>query len=756
MTSDGRRAMSAIGLASALAGAAWAAGCSSGPSGSASSSGGPGTMHGDAQQGAQLYATLCASCHGVAGEGGVGPELDDETRSVAELVGLIAGKMPTNDPTRCQGDCPVDVAQYIKDDLGKCKGAPTSPRRLRLLTRREYNATVRDLFGGGASGSGKSCKVDDDCDVVHESCVAGACAKDPCSLHTFVYPNDGKSHQKVHVAGTFNNWAGTIGAGGWPMTYLPKNGVWALKKTLSDGDYQYKLVLDESAWVADPQDPATAPDGFGGVNSVLTIACQGKGGGGTTAGTEDVAKNFPEESRPKGFAFDDDADAGLVTDVHVDQYMQAAEMLAKRAVASPSFVGCDPAKDAPGCAKSWVTSFGRKAFRRPLSDQEIQTYAALVTAQKDFTTGVSVAVQVMLSSPYFLYRFEIGTTQADGSVVLGPYERASALSYFFWGTMPDEELLQAAASGGLDTSDGLEKQARRLLADARARDVLGVFAVQWLGVEPILTTDKSQQLFPEMTPELRQAMEEETRRFVEHVILDGSHRYDELLTADYTFANDALAKLYGVSSPGGADLAMTKLPAERAGILGQASVLATFAHSDQTSPIKRGVWVRERLLCQTFPTPPPNAGTLPPVDPSATTRERFGMHSADPVCHACHGDIDGVGFGFERFDPIGRYRTQENGKDIDPSGDMNDVDRLGEGKSAPFHDLPGLGGILVGSKAAPACFARQSWRFAMGALERAEDVCALRAIDQKFEDSGHDVRELLVAIVTSPGFVNRQ
>jgi hypothetical protein len=741
-----RRAWASGGVICAIAGATIAA-CSHGDVGGTGSTG----THGDTQQGAQIYASQCASCHGVAGEGGVGPALDHESKSLADLAALIDATMPQGDPSRCDGDCPINVAQYILDELGKCSGDLRSPRRLRLLTRREYNATVRDLFGGGSAQ--QACSTDEDCDVVHESCVAGSCQKDPCELHTFVYPADGKQHTTVHVAGTFNNWPGTIAAGGWPMKYLPKKGLWALKKTLADAEYQYKLVLDEATWVADPQSSATAPDGFGGVNSVLTQKCQGTGGAATI---EDIAKGFPVESRPKGFAFDDNADAGLVTSVHVEQYMQAAELLAKRAISSPTFVTCNPANDAMGCARKVVGDFGRRAFRRPLSDAEVGTYAALITSQADFTTGVSVALQVMLSSPYFLYRFEIGEQKPDGSIALTPYERASALSYFFWGTMPDEALLQSAASGGLDTADGLDKEARRLLSDPKARELIGVFAVQWLGIEPILTTDKSQQLYPEMTPDLRRAMEEETRRFVQHVVLDGTHGYDELLTANYTFANDALASLYGISGISGSDLVMANLPDGRAGVLGQASFLSTFAHSDQTSPIKRGVWVRERLLCQEFPTPPPAAGTLPPVDPNATARERFSQHSADPSCHACHGDIDSIGFGFERFDPIGRYRTTENGKNIDPSGDMNDVEHLGAGTSAPFQTLAGLGSDIVASDAGQACFAKQYYRFATGALETNDDVCALRGIDRTFGEKGHDVRELLVAIVKAPSFVNRK
>lgn len=679
------------------------AGCSGAPDATPSSAG-------DAATGEKIYASMCASCHGIAGEGGLGPALDHETMSETALAARVAATMPRDKPGTCEGQCSFDVAAFILQKLGKCDGTPLAPRQLRLLTRREYDATVRDLFGS-------------------------------CDLHTFVFPASGHTYKSVHVAGSFNGWPATIAAGGWAMTYTPSKDAWITEHTIPDGDYQYKFVIDESQWITDPNNPATAPDGLGGQNSALTMQC-----GADAAPSQD----FPIESRPKGFAFDDDAAAGLVTSVHVDQYMRAAEAIAKRATANlSSVVSCDPKADAQGCAAELVRTLGKRVFRRPLADDEVATYAALITSQPDFSTGASVAIQVMLSSPYFLYRSEIGEE-------LTPYEVASALSYLIWGTMPDDGLFAAAESGELSTPDGLEKQARRLLADPRARELIGTFGVQWLGVEPILTTDKSADLYPDFTPAVRQALEDETRAFIEHVVFDSTHAYDELLSADYTFANADLAALYGLSGPSSATLEMTKLPKERSGFLGHGSVLASYAHSDQTSPVKRGVWVRDRLLCQTFPTPPPNAGGLPPVDPHATTRQRFAQHSASATCHACHGDIDPTGFGFEEFDPIGRYRTTENGAPIDSSGDMNDVERLASGTHAPFSSLPELASILRASKAAPACFATQVYRFASGRLETTDDVCALRSIDETFEAKGRDVRELLVAIVRSPSFTHRK
>src|SRR5581483_8748966 len=214
-------------------------------------------------------------------------------------------------------------------------------------------------------------------------------------------------------------------------------------------------------------------------------------------------------------------------------------------------------------------------------------------------------------SPSFLYRSETGELQGDGTYRLTPYELASALSYFFWGTMPDDALFAAAADGTLSTPQGVEAQARRLAADPRAVDQLKHFSVQWLGVERVLTEDKNPALFPAFDDNRRQALYAQTQSFFASAV-----------------------KLEDLFADGG--------------VLAQGSFLASYAHSDQTSPVLRGLAVRQRLLCQELGAPPPNVGNVPAIDPNATTRQRFSQHSSDPACHACHQYLDPIGFGFEQ------------------------------------------------------------------------------------------------------------
>jgi hypothetical protein len=238
-------------------------------------------------------------------------------------------------------------------------------------------------------------------------------------------------------------------------------------------------------------------------------------------------------------------------------------------------------------------------------------------------------------------------------------------------------------------------------------------------------------------------------------------RVSSSIAARSSFGNDTLAKHYGLALPpaaaGASATALRQVKytdASRSGILGHGSILATTGHSDQTSPIRRGLFVRRRLLCQEFPAPPPNAGAVPQVDPVATTRERFAQHTASDFCKSCHQYIDGVGFGFERLDTIGRVRTMEAGKPIDSQGDMNDVEGLGKGTHAPFASMGELGHIVASSDAAKTCVVRQVYRFARGRLD--DDICETVPIKQRFLEKGGDLRELMIAVTTDAAFVVRK
>lgn len=683
-----------------------------------------------ASRGAAIYQEMCGSCHGEIGEGGIGPALLDTPRSVDELRGAIAARMPSNNPGQCTGECADEVAAFIKEGLTSkalaCDTVPPGPRRLRLLTRREYRATVADIFGGAAPAM--SCARATDC-AFRDACEAQQCQPSACDAQTFVYDPRGRTLASVHVAGSFNSWPGTIAAGGLALTL--QDGLWVGRFTLPEGSHQYKLVLDEREWIEDPRAPATAPDGFGGRNSAFQLAC-----------TADPVSHLPAESRPAGFPFDTDADSAVVTTAHVDAYLAAALPLADHAAARAAELhSCDWSGASTRCTRELLERLGRRLFRRPLAAGELDGYTALPLA---------TALHAMLVSPHFLYRSELGEPKGDRFRLTG-FEVATALAYTFLGTAPGDELLDAAAAGELEDPAGIERWARRLLDDPRARGQLGEYVVQWIGGSQLAGIDKRPDLFPGFDGATRSSLAQETRAFAQHVAFDSTGTFEELLTADYTVVDATAARFYGLAGSG-----KVAYDGRRAGLLGHASILATTAHSDQTSPIRRGLFVRRNLLCQELPPPPPFAGGVPDVDPNATTRERFEQHTANPVCASCHRYIDELGFGLEKFDPVGRWRDTEGGRPIDASGDMNDVERLGTGTSAPYGSLPELAATIARSHAGPSCFVRQYLRYSRGLRETLANRCERLWIEKTFDGANHDLRELMVQSVLAPAFRERR
>ncbi|HZO16249.1 MAG TPA: DUF1592 domain-containing protein, partial [Polyangiaceae bacterium] len=393
--------------------------------------------------------------------------------------------------------------------------------------------------------------------------------------------------------------------------------------------------------------------------------------------------------------------------------------------------------------------FGPRALRRPLSDElSAQLMNAFqVGAADGFDSGVRLVIETALQSPFFLYHIELPPEGAGGLVRLDPYSLASRLSFFLWRSMPDDVLFEAAASGGLDSRDGLRAQAERMLADDRAARAITGFHMQWLGLRDFEQLEKDPAVFPAFDGAMRTAMRQETERFTDWVLRKGDGSLAALLTGAYSFPTGPLAALYGVNESGTEPVDLDA--SERAGVLTHASFLAMHSHPDQTSPVHRGVIVRENILCQTLPPPPENVDNVAPEpDPSLTTRERFAVHTQDPSCAACHQLIDGIGFGFERYDAVGAYRATENDKPVDASGNVVGTN---EGDIA-FDGAVELGSLLADSPTVHACLVRQWFRYAFGRMEGEHDKEQLTALDRDFEASEQNVRALLLAVVESDAF----
>jgi hypothetical protein len=471
-------------------------------------------------------------------------------------------------------------------------------------------------------------------------------------------------------------------------------------------------------------------------------------------GVEVDTSSIPVEPRPQGF--DNTAAAMVVTSRHLDAFIAVAEDAVERAVTTrrAELLPCDPA--AAACPRQFVESFGLRALRRPLDEEELAAFTGAF-AGRSFDDGMRIAIGAMLVSPSFLYRWEIGSAVGQ-QAHLTSYEIAASLSYLFWGSLPDQALFDAARDGTLATGEERMAQARRMLADPRARDQVADFVGQWLRTDGI-TASKDASIYPTFTDAVRVAMTEEERRFIVDVVFERNGTFRDLFVSDRVIVNDTLADFYGVPRPGtgGGFAPVTVTPdSGRGGLLGLGSVLASHAHSNESSPIKRGVFVRKRLLCQDLPAPPPSLDTTPPgLDPTLTTRERFAAHTADPACSGCHQYIDGVGFGLEGFDGAGGRRTVENGLPVDMSGEVLGLEDLGDGARTPFHDGPGLAALIADSEAAQECLPLQYFRYARGIEVTADDACAIHNLQLAFTDSDLAIQDLLVAIVGQPSFAVR-
>lgn len=467
-------------------------------------------------------------------------------------------------------------------------------------------------------------------------------------------------------------------------------------------------------------------------------------------GTEtDYTADFPEDTIVNGFT--NNTDVQDVGPALAERYVVTAEAISTRAVEDvDGLLGC-PLAEGDACVSAFIDTFGKRAWRRPLSTTEQSELLTLFQSEAEPSEGVRVLLQALLTSPNFLYRLEFGVPVAERPyAALTSWELASRLSYFLTGSMPDDALFAAAEADALATAEGIEAEARRLLELPATRENVAAFFTGWLNLFAVERLVRDTEEFPNWDSQLPQLFREETRAFATSVVFDGAGDFGTLLTADYTYGNPALADYYGgTAEPAANGLARITLPpGQRAGLLTQASFLATHAKEVQTDPVKRGKFVRERMLCQGIPPPPPDlVFTAPTITPGSTTRQRFAQHEEDPGCATCHVLIDPIGLAFEHYDAIGQWRDQEMGSDIDASGDLTATD-----VSGPFDGVVEMAAKLAESEMATECFARYWFRFAFGRGEADSEAARMATITRAFTAADRNVRELLVAITLTPDF----
>lgn len=477
--------------------------------------------------------------------------------------------------------------------------------------------------------------------------------------------------------------------------------------------------------------------------------------------TSRPAARFIRDAYQNGY--DNGSAALAVQSDQVIDYEAAAQTLAQSAVQSrlaELVGGCDPGQTGYlGCAQVLLDSFGARAFRRPLSAAERQrllaAFAAELDAGGDFPRAIQTVLEVILQSPQFLYREELGppdATPGSAPVRLTSYEIASQLSFLLTGSLPDPELWTAVQTGRLETVDDYRREAARLLGTPQARATLRAFLHEWLATDRTAFLSKDASFYPSFSQALAGSMGEELDRFYDHVLWSGSGSLRELFTSNKSFIDDRLAQLYGVPAGGPGFQPVELDPALRKGVLGRAGFLAVHAATDSSGPISRGVFVLQALLCLPPPQPPANVPpALPADDPGAknlTTRKRFEQHVKSPACAACHTQIDGVGFGLEQFDGIGAYRVMDNGQPVDSRGTL-----VGTGEiDGDYTGAAELAGRIAKSRSLADCYVRNAYRFAMGQIEPpGEDLGALSGTF----NSDARLTQVLLALIADPVFASR-
>ena len=408
------------------------------------------------------------------------------------------------------------------------------------------------------------------------------------------------------------------------------------------------------------------------------------------------------------------------------------------------------------CASSIFATFGRKAWRRPLTTDELDRLTELAQSAwgegDTFIQGIELGYKALLLSPNFIFKVETEPAGATPSHrALTAHELATRLSYFLWSSTPDDHLLDLADSEELLDPDVLRSEVTRMLADAKAEALTSNFAAQWLLLRDVWNIDPEYTLYPDFDEELRDAMYQESTLLFQHV-LDNDLPLTELLSADYSFVNQRLANHYGIAGTfaGRTFQQVTDLP-NRSGFLTHAGWLALTSNRTRTSPVKRGKWVLERLLCESPPPPPPGVEGLvddETIDQSLSIRERMEQHRADPNCAACHLDMDAVGFAFENFDAIGAYRTEDGEHAIDPSGSL-----LGQ---HDFADGQELAGLLAQLPEVSHCMTEKMLTYALGRALYEEEVCLHEGVLEPAQEAGFTPTALIQELVTSPLFQQRK
>lgn len=467
--------------------------------------------------------------------------------------------------------------------------------------------------------------------------------------------------------------------------------------------------------------------------------------------TSAPADAFPPDSSTSGF---DNHAKSLTTSPQLALLLlDAAEVVASEALVNKAseILVCDPVVDGyEPCARTTLSALARRVYRRPATEAEIDDLMVLMqfaqTEGDTFELGIEYALSAMLVAPQFLFR-GIPATDLDDAVAVVPlddYALATRLSYFLWGSTPDDALLARAAEGTLRDDGTLRAEVDRLLADPKSAALYEGFVAQWLQLGKLASATPDPTLYPEFTEELRQEMLDETRLFFEDVRQRDASAL-ELINGTRTFGNETLAGIYGVSGVTGTELVPIETDAERrAGFLTMPAILTMTSGPVNPNIVKRGVWLAEAILCASPPPPPEGVPAEPVPIPGETERERLERHRQDPSCASCHNLIDPLGFAFESYDAIGRWRDTAEGVPVDNLGTLPD--------GRTFSGIPELVALLETSDEYPTCVTEKVMTYALGRTFGESEQCLLSAIGKEAVTRESKLSDLLWAVVSSDAF----
>ena len=471
------------------------------------------------------------------------------------------------------------------------------------------------------------------------------------------------------------------------------------------------------------------------------------------AAQQTVLATWPAEPTVGGF---DNQDSALFMSSSLTEIVSDMAATIAAAADPTTIAPCATTGGSAACLQTFINSFLTQAYGRPPSADEVTAATTLAGLGQDYPTSVRLIVEMALQSPSFIYVSELGsdtlTTAQTDPILLTPYEIASQISFLLSGSRPDATLLQAAQTSGFQNVSDIQAQVTRLLPTARGQAALSRFVNGWFDMGPMATVPKSATVYPEYTPALAAAMQQEFDTFVTTLISGGNGTLASFFTSTSNNPPAALAPVYGADLLASGQLDTT----HRKGLLSLPAVLTYVSDDDSSGPIPRGLLIRRQLLCQVVPDPPAAiqaqiaASPVTAADTTTTTREKFEVHVTDPACSGCHNNFDPIGFGMEDMDGLGRYRTTENGLPVDSSGQLagSDVD-------GTFNGVAQLSAMLAQSSDVATCMVNHFFAFGQAREPVATDQCAVSALSDGFVQGGERINSLVTTYATNRNFIYR-